>query len=345
MEPEVYRRAREFREQLLGADEDARRLILQAYGQAWGGIGGSLEPLIRYLLESKDPITESQLLRLERYQQLMDQIESQLTRFGGQVESVVSAAQRQQLTAAAFQARELLTTATGGPLGQVTNLLPSAALENLVGVLQDGTPVSRQIAATFPGVQERVKQLLIVGLASGKGPREIARKISSALEPPTGKGQGKGPLAAALRTSRTEILRAHREATRANYQQHPDIVQGWIWLSARGTHVCAACLAMDGTTHSLAEPMGTHVNCRCSMLPWLSGDPAPTNTGQAWLERQSLAVQAEVLGRSAPDPAAAKAFRAGRVRLADFVQERHSDVWGTTRTARALGEAIAAKVG
>ena len=187
-----------------------------------------------------------------------------------------------------------------------------------------------------------MRQELVNGVATGKNPKVVARKIVAALEPPAGKwGQGTGPLAVALRVARTEILRAHREATRANYQQHSDIVEGWIWLSARGTHVCSACLAMDGTTHPLSEPMGTHPQCRCTMCPHLARDPAPMDTGEAWLERQSHEVQAEILGRSTPDPAAAKAFREGRVRLADFVEEHHSDVWGTTRTARTLDQAIA----
>lgn len=340
MEAEIYRRARQFREALLAADEAARAQVIRAYALAWGGIGRSLEELMRYLVESGDPVTQGQLLRLERYQQLMDQIEAELTRFGDSVQGIVSEAQRQQVTAAALQARELLATATGAPLGQVVNLLPTEALQGLVGQLQDGTPLARHIAATFPAAQERVKELLITGLAAGKGPREIARKISQALEPPTGKGQGKGPLAVALRTTRTEILRAHREATRENYAQHPGVVQGWIWLSSRGTHTCAACLAMDGTVHPISEPMGTHPNCRCTLLPWLSDDPPPTDTGEAWLERQSPKIQAEVLGRNAPDPEAARAFREGRVRLADFVEERHSDVWGTSRTARTLERAL-----
>lgn len=342
MEPEVYRLAREFRTRLLDGEEEARRQVLQSYQWAYQSINGQVEQLIRWLIEQGSPVTDAQLARLDRWQALTEQISNQLTRFGGDVQRIIAAAQRLQLGAARSQALEILRAAR--PLAQSFNALPSGALEQLVGFLQDGTPIAESLAKTFPGVVERVKQELVGGLASGKSLRQIARRVAATIEPPTGKrGQGTGPLAAALRTTRTEILRAHREASRETYNANADVLQGWIWLSSRGTHTCAACLAMDGTTHPLGSPMGSHPNCRCTMLPWLIGDPAPTDTGQAWLEKQSAKVQAEVLGRSAPDMEAAKAFRSGRVRLSDFVDERQSDVWGTRRTAKSLTQALASR--
>jgi hypothetical protein len=339
VEPEVYRRAREFRSQLLAGEESARLAILEAYSWSYSAINQAIENLIRFLIERGEPITASQLERLDRWQELLVQVEREARAFGQAVALHVSQAQRFQIAQARTQAIELMRIAR--PLASAFAALPTGAIEQLVGFLQDGNPIATAIEQAFPALMERVKREMVVGLARGQGPKVIARKVAATMEPPAGKkGQGSGPLASALRIARTEILRAHREASRETYQQNTDVVQGWIWLSSRGVNTCAACLAMDGTTHQLSQPMGSHPNCRCVCLPWLIGDPKPTDTGQAWLEKQSESVQAQVLGRVNPDRDAAKAFRSGRVRLADFVNERNSDVWGTTRTARSLDQAL-----
>lgn len=66
----------------------------------------------------------------------------------------------------------------------------------------------------------------------------------------------------ALRISRTEMLRAYREATRRNYQANGDIVPGWRWLCAKQPRTCAARLAMDGT-HKCRDQTADNVSGAC----------------------------------------------------------------------------------
>lgn len=71
-----------------------------------------------------------------------------------------------------------------------------------------------------------------------------------------------------------------------------------------------------------------HVNCRCRVLPvpreggmeWL----ASRQGGEAWLQSQDDAT----LARMMPNEEAREAFRAGTLRLNDFVGEARHPVWG-----------------
>ncbi len=76
------------------------------------------------------------------------------------------------------------------------------------------------------------------------------------------RGRLGGNLVRALRISRTEMLRAYREATRRNYQANGDIVAGWRWLCAKQARTCAACLAMDGT-HKCRDQTADNVSGAC----------------------------------------------------------------------------------
>jgi hypothetical protein len=69
-------------------------------------------------------------------------------------------------------------------------------------------------------------------------------------------------------------------------------------------------------------------------VPVLKGDEkkAPSwETGSDWLARQPIETQRRILGN-----AGAAAYRAGAVKLTDYVGQKYSDEWGSTRYARSL---------
>jgi SPP1 gp7 family putative phage head morphogenesis protein len=149
----------------------------------------------------------------------------------------------------------------------------------------------------------------------------------------------------ALTIARTEILRAHREATRLSYQANPHLVERWQWLSAMDDRTCPACWAMTGTVHTTDEPLGSHPNCRCTMVPIppllvLPGTPAPLDA----LEREdpvpsgveafaalSPVEQERILG-----PAAYRAYTSGEMSLQALVGYHDHPEWGPTRYTRSL---------
>ncbi len=91
---------------------------------------------------------------------------------------------------------------------------------------------------------------------------------------------------------------------------------------------------MDGTFHALEEHLDDHPNGRCAMVPVLKGEEGAGpgwETGAEWLARQGPEVQEKVLGR-----AGAAAYRAGAVQIEEYVGQRRSREWGSTRYARGL---------
>lgn len=168
---------------------------------------------------------------------------------------------------------------------------------------------------------------MIESLVVGRNPRETARRVRKEFSI---------GLSRALRISRTETLRAYREATREVYRANSDIVRGWIWVAAKSARTCPACLAMDGTFHRLDEGLDDHPNNRCAMVPAVKGMDMPKReTGAEWFDKQDEAIQRKILGN-----AGFEAYKAGAVKLSDFVGHRRSRDWGTTRYARSLTQIL-----
>lgn len=331
---ERERLARQFRRNLLERDAETRRQVVEAYRTTWDGIRGLLDAFLDRLARAQAsgmPVRVSWLYEQRRLQELLTLIDQQILSFSGAAAAIISTAQRLAMNLGGEQALALIRA--GGVSGAFGIFNPAALLE-MIGQLQDGTPIARRIAESGEMVKAHIKKQLLTGVAAGTNPKEIARRIAKPLNPK----EGYGVLSSAVRLARTEVLRAHREASRETYAANGDVVKGWVWLSSRSARTCAACLAMDGRVFDTATPMGTHPNCRCVCLPYLVIDPPVSDTGQAWLEGQSLETQARILGRVKPDYEAAQAFRRGEVSLADFVEERHTGLWRTSRTAKSYGQ-------
>ena len=141
----------------------------------------------------------------------------------------------------------------------------------------------------------------------------------------------------ALLISRTETLRAYREATAQTYQANADILEGWIWSSALDRRTCASCWAMHGSVHALDEKLDDHPNGRCAMAPLVKG--RPNRIGAVGAER--FATLSEADQRAILGPGMYEAWHDGQVSLvpgaANSIVGRRDDAqWGTMRYARSL---------
>ena len=340
MDPEVrpgriYQVAAEHRRALLAGEREAAGRMVRAYGEAWKRIQSELEYItqrIKEALAADEEVSASWLFRQQRWQALREQVLVEVQRFAGQVEESVRAQQAEVVAAAQEHAREQAQAVaqTEEQAARITtswNRLPVEATEDLVGFLADGSPLRTLLDGLGAEASAGVQRALLVGLATGQNPRQIARIVRQEIGV---------PLARALTISRTEVLRSYRESTRRTYQANRHLIRGWRWLAAHQPRTCPACLAMDGSIHPLEEQLDDHPNGRCAMTPVLAGEEPPAReTGEQWLERQSQEVQERVLGK-----AGAAAYRAGKVKLQDFVGRRFSPEWGTTRYARSLREIL-----
>lgn len=198
------------------------------------------------------------------------------------------------------------------------------AVTALIGATSDG-PVGELLDALGPDAGRRVRQALVSGLASGKGPRATARVL-----------QREAVLSAtrAQTISRTETLRAYRSASLASYRSNSDIVKGFRRLAAKSARTCPMCLALDGEQQETDGLLAVHPNDRCTVVPVTVsfrdlGIPVDEpvrerETGADWFARQSEAVQAQILGSGG-----LVKYKAG-ASLSDFTRVKQNKDWGPT---------------
>ncbi len=128
-----------------------------------------------------------------------------------------------------------------------------------------------------------VSDVLALGIADGRGPREIARLLNKAI---TGDGTGDdlsildslGRKIPARRRAevlaRTEVIRAHHQANIAEYRAAGVLgikVQA-EWLTAGDARVCKQCAPMNGKRFNMDEAeniIPAHPQCRCVALPYI----------------------------------------------------------------------------
>jgi SPP1 gp7 family putative phage head morphogenesis protein len=204
--------------------------------------------------------------------------------------------------------------------------IPEQSVINMVGALQQSTPLGQLFQSFGSDAVKDVNRAMIQGLALGLAPRETARTVRSALNISRARAET---------IVRTETLRASREAMDAAFQES-GVVKGWRWSAAISERTCIFCLSMHGSIHKLGEPLASHPACRCSKSPWIgNGDDAPWESGESWLRRQPQATRRSILGT-----AAEVAFTAGEVVLTDFQRIGFDDAWGAWGAAGSLQHAI-----
>lgn len=107
------------------------------------------------------------------------------------------------------------------------------------------------------------------------------------------------------------------------------------WTTMLDDRVCPTCRGLSGRFDAVGgsvpaelprlTPSGlrppAHVRCRCVMLAFLPGEIPDLPDYSDWLKTQSAAVQDDVLGKRK-----AALFRAGRTRLAGYVDRRGNEL-------------------
>lgn len=341
--PDIYDLAAQFRRQLLAHDREAAAELIGYYGEVYRRLRQRIDVLLRQIADARaagEEVSPAWLFQAERMQALLDQVAAEMRRFADAAGVQITEAQRQAVALAEAHAEQLALTGLGKPPPGVLvtwSRLPREAMTDLVGFLQEGSPLRALLDELGPEASRGVREALVVGIATGQNPRTMARQIKRALG---------GNLVRALTISRTEVLRSYREATRRSYQANRDVVKGWIWHAHLDTRTCAACWAMHGTTHNLDERLDDHPNGRCAMLPWLKtwaelgikgieGGEIEVGRGEALFDALSAKDQQRVLGKKAFE-----AYNNLQVDLRDFVGRKRDPHWGTMRYRLPLHQAL-----
>lgn len=315
--PTIITVAQQHRAALLAREQ----ATMQAMSRQWLGVERSLstatEALAQQMANGAEPVTVSQLMRSVRYQELRRQLDAELRRYNAYAERTIADGQRTLTTDALQHSQALIaTTSAGGmQLAVQFNRLPVSAVERMVGLAGDGSPLAAVLNDATAGAGDALAQRLVSGIALGQNPIEVARQAIR-----NGVGQSFTRIAA---IARTEQLRVYRITTLEQYQASR-VVRAYRRLSARDGRVYPACLFADGQEHDIDYGFDSHVCCRCTMIPVLRDvPPIRYETGQEWFARQPESTQLEILGRGRYD-----LWRDGRATLDDMVSRDWSNTWG-----------------
>lgn len=331
---DIYQVADDYKRRLRRREAQALREIQTAYDVTQRRV---LEELLSLMLAAQryEP-GNWRRAALSRLAELEQTLGREGARFGRAAGRAVEAGQAQAVD---LGVRGASAMAEAGPLlGVRWARVPAEALEHLVGTLGNGSPLRELFDRFGPVASTQGREALEAGLGAGWNPRKAAVELERALrsgEPPQGFGAellGRtGELRdRALVIARTEMVRSHRQAALANYQANADVVEGWEWHAERGPRTCAVCLAMDGTLHPLDEPFASHVQCRCSPVPWFDGMDG-RGEGEDWFAEQDEEYQEAVLG-----PGKLALYRDGKIQLRDLVHESRDPEWGPQRNEKSL---------
>lgn len=333
------------RAELLRAERAAASELVRAYGGIWYRIQGRLDELFaarEAALAAGEVVDMAWLFSAGRLENLQRQIEQELRLWAQYAEPRIVNLRGRAIEAAVSDAEELTRVAAGPPPpGYELSFthLPTQAFEDIVGLTGSGSPLRELLDRLGPQASESVKDALLEGIATGQNPRAIAGKVREAFG---------GNLSRALTVSRTETLRAYREAQRREYEANSDIVDKWVWISALSGRTCASCFANHGSLHPLTEIMSEHPNGRCVQSPspksWAElgfdvpdDKPLDYGDGETRFRELTETQQRNILGH-----AGYEAYQAGAFKLSDLVGTRYSPDWGKTSYVKSLSSVLGA---
>ena len=318
--PLVVQIMRDFRAQLMAMDVNQFAVMTRR----WLVIERSLEGLMFMLSSDMSQIQAdggdvslAKVMRLERYQRLLAQLQSELGEYNRWLEQVITDKQA-SYGAIGIQASTDAINAVYSAGGVVTAdfaTLPVDAIQNMVGLAGNGSPLFDLLQEAFPTTADAVTRMLIQSTALGTNPRETARLMARGME---------AGLQRSMLIARTEQLRVYREAAMQNYKAS-GVVSGWMRISARDLRVCPACLfADDGSIHPLTEEFPEHPSGRCSPVPRVIDMPKiEWQTGQDWFGGLTEADQRGLIGNTRHN-----AWQAGKLNLNEIAMIKPNSTWG-----------------
>lgn len=334
-DPLVVTVMRQHREALLAREA----MQMQQMAGQWLMVERALEAKIALLArEAADlkaagkAVDPRRIYQMTHYQELLPQVKRELENYADYTVRVVTEAQRQYVQLGLFDAADAISASyqSEARLGLFFHRLPVEAVENMVGLAGDGSPLKSLLTATWHDAAGALTDALVRGTAMGINPRQVAVEMRHAMA-----GQGLGR---AIVIARTEELRVYRQASISQYQAS-GVVQGYLRGCAHDSRICAACLLMEGTRYDTAEVMQLHPCDRCYSIPVLIGMAAPQWTrGADWLIQQPEDTQRAILGRGHYD-----GWKAGKFDLDQLVTIKHNDTWGDSLGVTPLKDLLKAR--
>lgn len=334
-----------FKQQLMQHEASAQATLSSAHAKTLETINPILDILYRQMkqkIQTGETIPLEWLYEQRRLQLIKQQIENKINHFGALAQMQTGQLQHIGVQLGTQSATAQLNATVPAGISWSFGVPSPKAVVNLVGATQAGSPLADLFSGFGAEASDNVAKALITGITLGWNPRDVALSVQQAL----GISRNR-----ALTISRDQLNNAYRSANMETFRANDDVVDGWVWVADLSARACAACIAMNGTKHSLDEEFGSHPCCRCSPAPetksWDSIlGPLGINTsniqdttisvqsGSDWLDNQDEATQKQVLG------AKYEGWSNGDFTLKDIIGRSESDDWGSSIYEKSLKELV-----
>jgi SPP1 gp7 family putative phage head morphogenesis protein len=296
--------------------------MLQMMADRWGGVqralAGNFELLAQDIMAAGIKSTQPwRITELGRYQTLMTQVKEQIALYSSSVSRDIAGYQSQFTQLGLFDTGQVFDVAGMTQF----NRLPVNAVNTMIGLAQDGSPLQKILSATHIDAVDGIMKELINGIALGLNPKEMARRMANGAA---------GSLNRMMTIARTEALRSYRDAT---FQQYAATgVQQWQRVEAKDSRTCPGCLALDGRLYPMNRKPFDHPRGRMTLIPVLKGlDKRPS--AESWFYSQPIDKQKAQLGAARWDGLTKGLFNWG-----DMAKVTNDPVWGDSVTVRSLTE-------
>jgi SPP1 gp7 family putative phage head morphogenesis protein len=315
-EPAVVQVMNGFRRDLLNREATQQARMVAQWRQVERGLIEQVERFTERV--AQDGLTAGQIrsrqFQLDRYAELLRQARTELNKYVEVVTPQITAEQRVYAARGIQQASAGIRVAVAG--ARITfDVLPVMAIENLVGLAGDGSPLRNLLQSSYGAGAQGMLDTLIQSVATGRNPKVTARMMVR-----EGLSQS---LSRMMLTARTEQLRVFRESSRQQYR-NSGVVEGYRRLATKSSRTCVACLIADGELLELDEVLATHPGCRCTSVPIVTGfAPVQWEKGADWLQKQPEHVQRKIMG-----PGRFQGWKDGAFSLGDMVTKRSNSTWG-----------------
>lgn len=312
-----------------GVTQDLDRAWVRAWNEVAREWESAIDELVQARVDGAWPPPET--VRRARRAALAVQATQKVLR---DLDLVVSARISAELSGLVNQAVDFQRSLVASQLPGVTatvaaqfNRVDSDALNSIVQ--RTSEQVQSKAWALSSASVEAMKVELVRGVAYGLHPNVAARRMLERVD-----GLFNGGLARAKVIARTEMLDAHRTASRAQQDRMKEVIQGWAWIATFDKRTCPSCLSLHGTEYPLTQagPLD-HQQGRCDRLPitksWkeLGYDvPEPVGTelpdSRAWFDSLPRADREQILGKDR-----LSLLDDGKITWSDLAQRRDTSGW------------------
>jgi len=323
---EIVKAAREFKSALDKADSFAMNKMAVMWQKVHSQINDTIQKIVYDMSirqgQGKE-ITLQWVNELTYYKQLRNQVVKEInTLKNEEFIPIIKKGIEDAAISAVQQSTDLLSLATVNS-EQHFNSLAKDEVAAIASGFKIGAPLKELFQPLGYEAMISIRDSLMNGISMGLPVFQIGRNMAEASNI---------ALNRALTIARTEINRAHRQATQQVYEES-GVVERYMRMANKAT-ACMACLMLDGEVFDAKEAFNDHPNGGCVMLPIVQGMEEPQyEKGKDYFMKLSPAEQEKRMGKEYY-----KYWKKGDFKLEELATYHHSEVWGDSPQTAKLSD-------